>query len=127
MSYQQARIERFSMDRHRCKADGMHHLYCPRSETIANQFQFCTHHVIERQFGGEDIVENLLTVWNGPTGMGRAGCHNVIHEDPVKAELLGYLNRGKGLFGVGSHLANTGFWSHVDIRDTVQCLSLIHI
>lgn len=118
--YMKSRSERAAFDGYKCVAIGMHHENCPGRMSALNSGEFCTHHVKERQFGGGDEPENLRTLWNGPTGIGRAGCHNVIHEDPVKAELLGLLDRGKGLFGAGLHL-DPEFWDLVDVTDLVRC------
>ena len=56
-----------------------------------NAHQFVPHHVLPREQGGPDELDNLLTVWNGPTGKGCAGCHGLIHTDRREAKRLGLL------------------------------------
>lgn len=91
------RLERISIARYKCEANGLHHKDCPGDMTAENVDQFCIHHTIRKSDSHaadhhrRDDVDLVLVVWNGPTGKGLAGCHNEIHSNQPKARDLGYL------------------------------------
>ena len=59
--------------------------------TNVNAGEFVPHHRCPRELGGSDAYTNLMTVWNGPTGLGAGGCHKEIHTDRRLARRLGHL------------------------------------
>lgn len=75
----------------KCEAVKLHHADCPGTATALTIKQFCTHHVQPREQDGSDDYDNLLFVWNGPTGLGADGCHGRIHKDRADAKTFGYL------------------------------------
>ena len=90
-----ARTERMSIARYRCEANGLHHKDCPGVIGYHNG-QFVLHHIWRRSDPtptnlNRDDVEWLRVVWNGPTGMGAAGCHGRIHRNQTRARELGLL------------------------------------
>lgn len=90
--YLDARAEALARDRYECRADGLHHPDCPTITGI-NTGHLVTHHVLPRERGGPDHVDNLVTVWNGLTPWGAGGCHGRIHRDQTEAIRRGLLRR----------------------------------
>ena len=97
-SWLDKRAERMSLYAgYECEAHGLHHRDCPTTVTDDNAGQFVLPHVIRRQdkhdpnYDHRDNTDFLRFVFNGPTGMGAAGCHNEIHSNQGKARRLGLL------------------------------------
>lgn len=91
-----ARAERLMFSGHRCEANGLHHPDCPGVFDGYSHRNFVLHHIWRRQDPvphnvHRDDVAWLRIVWNGPTGMGAAGCHGRIHRNQPEARRLGLL------------------------------------
>ena len=87
-------LERESVARYRCEADGIHHPDCPGE--AGRSGHMVIHHVYRRGHTPEgvdrDAVENLRYVWNGATKLGAGGCHGQIHRHVDDAADLGLLH-----------------------------------
>lgn len=91
---------RVGIARYRCEAVD-HHKDCPGTITDGiegNYREFCLHHTIRKtkdrhdpNWDHRDDVVHLRLLWNGPTGIGLAGCHKVVHDDPDKARKHGLI------------------------------------
>ena len=96
-NYHEAKFVRLQANGYRCEADGLHHPDCPSGITNQNADQFAVHHMIRRGdtdhpwYDYRDDIEFLRVVWNGPTGLGCAGCHGRIHSNQPEARTLDLL------------------------------------
>lgn len=103
----------------KCEMHGCHVVECKGAANV-------THHVIRRrdkhhdEYENRDNVEWLRLAYNGPSRLGTGGCHEFAHKNPIRAELLGLIAGGHGLFGLGQHLPER-FWDKVDIRKPAEC------
>lgn len=96
-SYDEAWFTRASISRYQCEAEGLHHDDCPRNIVNSNAKQFAVHHMIRKGdtdhpwHDDRDDIEFTRLVWNGPTGLGCAGCHGKIHSNQTEARSLDLL------------------------------------
>lgn len=110
--------ERVAFARGKCEADGMHHPTCTGEGNVIHHV-YRKHDVLPEGANRHDF-DKLRWLYNGTTTLGAGACHGRVHQEQTKAELLGLLAAGKGLFGLGLHLPQR-FWDKVDIRTPVEC------
>ena len=93
------RADRLGIARHRCEAVD-HHADCPGGIDTQGRTrgQFVLHHTIRRtkdkhspHYDDRDNVDYLRIVWNGTTGLGAGGCHQIIHNNPDNARQHGLI------------------------------------
>ena len=96
-NYNEAKFVRASIAGYRCEADTLHHDDCPDRIDDSNFGQFAVHHTIRRSDSGHpwhddrDDIDLVRLVWNGPTGLGCAGCHQEIHSNQTAARQVDLL------------------------------------